>query len=333
MFLSRENKSLKICLGVIPLNCVRLSRGHVLIVGKTGSGKTNTVKVIIEEVISRNPGIKFLILDWAGEYNVPGFKKLLPGENFEFDLISFQNKDKTQHIDFVVDIFSSLYNLTEPQAYILYKALKRMGGNIKLRKIVEAIESLDVRNYKELDVKTALLRRLEPLNDGILGKVLNGDIDFGKIYNDNVIVDLHKVEGIRHRTLLSLIILRKIYEESSKRSFKEGIKHFTVIEEAWTVVPYRRREEYPSIGERLFLELRKYGECLIAVVQSIGDISERAVKNSNLILVHRVLPRDIEALGRIFSEIDRLPQKQGEALAITEEMEIKIVKVRKSRLR
>lgn len=328
----RSENALKLCFGPLPLNCVKIDKGHILVVGRTGSGKTNSVKVLIEEIVKRHRQISILVLDWAGEYDIEGFLKLRPSENLRFNMASTFSDDHDQFVEFLVDVFSSIYELTEPQAYMLYKSLRKLSPPIKLHDIVDSIENLEVRNYKEIDIKAALLRRLEPLNNGILGRVLNGNTTFDVFLNKNVIVDLSSMESIKHKILLTLIILRKIYDYNLRRGFSDNIKHITVIEEAWTVLPYRRREDPPSIGERLFLELRKYGECLVAVTQSITDVSERVVKNANLIIVHRTLQRDLEILGKYFSEqLELLPKKIGEALIITEDMEIKKIKVRKSK--
>lgn len=334
VFYRRSGRFLKICFGYLPLNCVKLDKGHVLVVGKTGSGKTNSVKVLVEEIARRYRHVSILVLDWAGEYDIKGFLKLRPGENLQFNIASAFSHSNDQFADFLVDVFSSIYELTEPQAYMLYKSLRRLSPPIKLRDIVESVENLQIRDYKEIDIKAALLRRLEPLNDGVLGKVLNGDLAFDVFLDKNVIVDLSSIESIKHKILLTLIILRKIYDHSLKRGFSDNIEHITVIEEAWTVLPYRRREDPPSIGERLFLELRKYGECLVAVTQSITDVSERVVKNANMVMIHRTLQRDLEVLGKYLAEQPGLlPKKVGEALIITEDTGVKRIKVRKTRTR
>ena len=51
------------------------------------------------------------------------------------------------------------------------------------------------------------------------------------------------------------------------------------------------------IGERLFAELRKYGESLIAVSQSPYETSWSIARNARTIILHRMLSRDLEVLG------------------------------------
>jgi len=317
----------KMCLSRLPLRCLKLSFGHITIIGRTGSGKTNTVKVILEEIVKRKAG-NILVLDWAGEYK--GLKEYKPGINFKINIAGEPATYDPDYAYFLADVFSSVLNLSDPQAYLLYKTLKKLRPPFRLAEIVSAVENAEVRSYKDLDVKAALLRRLEPLNDGILGKALNGSQDPYAIFKEKAIVKLNTIPSLRGRTLLALIILRNLYDYMYSNEKSDEIHHFTVLEEAWNIVPYRRREEPPSIGERLFLEIRKYGECLIAISQSLGDISERIIRNSSLILLHSSLPGETRYLGLMGIEGDLLPKRVGEALAITSDGKVGKIKIRKA---
>ncbi len=315
---------MKICLGRLPVRCLKLRHGHIIVAGRTGSGKTNTVKVIVEEVLRR--GAKVMALDWAGEYKM--LEQLVPGENLRFNMVSGTLPEPQQYASFITDVFSTIYGLTEPQSYLLYKASKRLKAPYRLADLVAAVEGIEVRNYREVDIKAALLRRLEPLSDGVLGRTLNGSRPPTSLFQENVSIRLDKLYSIRERVLLSLIILRHLYDYMTLGGFRDSIVHFTILEEAWNLIPYRRREEPPTIGERIFLELRKYGECIVAVTQSLRDISERALRNASTIILHPSPVSEIRLLGLTLSQ---QPRKTGEALVIREDGATALLKIRKSR--
>ncbi len=309
-------------MGLLPIRCLRVREGHIVVAGRTGSGKTNTVKVFLEEALKN--GVKTLILDWAGEYR--SFKQYIPGRDYGFYLVP----ETPQHASFTADLFAAVYDLSDPQTYLLYKAAKNLRPPYTLSQLIDAIEELPAKNYRELDVKAALLRRLEPLNDGPLGHTLNGRQNPNSLFQENVSLRLDKLYSLKERRLFSLILLRHLYTFLTTNGFAGRISHITVLEEAWNIIPYTRRDEPPSIGERLFLELRKYGECVIAVTQSLSDISERALKNASYIIIHPSLVNETKHIG-----IPNLkpPSRRGHALIIDSKGEANQLKVRKAKQR
>ncbi|MGC9106901.1 MAG: ATP-binding protein [Infirmifilum sp.] len=270
---------------------LKIPDSHILIIGPTGSGKTNTAKVLVEEYVKK--GVSVLILDWHGEYK--GLKRYVPGENLSMNILAGHDKID---VEFVVDLLSQVFQLTEPQWYFLVKSLKERGKDgLKLSYLIEAVEDQPSRDYKEFEVKAALLRRLSLLNEGVMGMVLNGDEAPYFLFEDNVIVDLSTLP-LKYRGLLALVILKHLYDFSVfARGITGRILHATLIEEAWNIIPYRARWDPPSIGERLFLEVRKFGEQVIAVSQRLDDLSERVVRNSQLILIHNPYPQDLLKIG------------------------------------
>ena len=79
-------------------------------------------------------------------------------------------------------------------------------------------------------------------------------------------------------------------------------------------MPYRRMGEEVTVGERMYAELRKYGECLIAVAQSPAHMSWSAINNSTYVLVHSMMPKDFQLLG--LRDEDYIPLRVGEILLI-----------------
>ncbi len=306
---------------------VSIPESHILVIGPTGSGKTNTVKVLLEEFLERN--IKVLVLDWHGEYR--GLRRYIPGENLEMNILELGDALKYDP-EFIVDLFSQVFLLSEPQWYLLQRSLREIRPPIKLSTLISAIEEQPVKDWRDYEIKAALLRRLAILNEGVMGRVLNGDKPPYFLFEENASVDL-SVLPLKYRSLLVLVLLKHLYDYSVYiRGVADRIMHVTVIEEAWNVVPYRARWEPPSIGERLFLELRKFGEQVVAVSQRIDDISERVLRNCQLILLHSPQVQDLVKLGLPREEVERmsLVSKKGIVYALYQGS-IRKVRVRRAK--
>lgn len=316
-------------MGLSPLGFSRLKipQGHILIIGPTGAGKTNTAKVLVEECIER--GLDILVLDWHGEYR--GLARYIPGENLSMNLLG--GTSPVNDAEFIVDLLSQVFQLSEPQWYLLQKSFRDVKvETLKLSQLVEAVEEQPARDYKEYEIKAALLRRLSLLNDGLLGQVLNGDTSPYFLFERSAIVDLSPLP-LKYRGLLALVILKHLYDYAVfNRGITDEMTHATLLEEAWNIIPYRARWEPPTIGERLFLEIRKFGEMLIGVSQRLDDLSERVIRNAQLILLHSPSSQDLQKIGvpREFNDSVTLKAKRGLVYAVYPDG-IKIVRVRRSK--
>lgn len=303
------------------LSGIRLE-GHVLVAGPTGSGKTNTVKVILEGLAGRIPA---LVLDYHGEYACP--RVYVPGRNLEFNMLASSSQPD---LEFLVDVLSTVFQLTEPQWYVLVKAAKKVEPPFTLQRLVEAVEEEPARDWREFEVKQAVLRRLSILNEGVLGKVLNGREEPSFLFEDYCCVNLSVIPP-KYRSLLALVLLRHLYDYFSARGESDVVRHVTVIEEAWSILWPRAYWEAPSIGERLFLELRKFGELLVAVSQRVDDVSPRAVRNCAVVLMHMPTQLDLERIGCRASEVELRRLCRGKVLVVEPGCRMRVLKVRRAR--
>ena len=300
--------------------------GHVLVVGPSGAGKTNTVKVLVEEL---SKSLRVLVLDYHGEYRGLG-ERYVPGYNLSFNMLSGASDP-----EFIVDIIGTVFQLTEPQWYLMLKCLKNAGEQITLSSLIAAIEDEPVSDWRTYEVKQAVLRRLTILNEGVLGRVLNGSEPPSHLFEKNSVVDLSVIPP-RYRSLLSLVIMKHLYDYATRRGVRANAVHVTVLEEAWSVLLPRARWEQPSIGERLFLELRKYGEMLIAVAQRLDDVSDRVRDNCETVILLRPSTSELEKLGCSRYELQgvelRRLQQRGKALLVKPGCALKVLRVRKARI-
>ncbi|MEM2941073.1 MAG: ATP-binding protein [Thermoproteota archaeon] len=298
---------------------------HVAVYGSTGSGKTTTVKHILKELARL--GYSFIVLDWHNEYRhlaeeLKG-KVFSPG-SFSLDILNpIEANSLSEHIAIVTDIFDQIYSFTPSQSYMFREVLlqtlveKDLGINSPdpLTGFVETLERWSIKSFYENETKFALLRRLRPLITGQSRAVFcNRDrlVRIEDIIDGHVVFELGGIVEVDIRKLVSLFILALLYEFRLKN--KNTRCHFTVVEEAHNILPYRRRDSPPGIAEKLFLEMRKFNESLILVSQFPSQISPEIVKSTSLKISHRICEGEE---SRILTDIMGLPQKDYELLKKT----------------
>jgi hypothetical protein len=148
---------------------------HLVILGATGAGKTTTAKKIIKKVMRRVQK-PIYIFDMHGEYN-----DLSINEKEKIEVIKFDEKTSfnifdpwtipaKRYIVFLVNTLKDILELSEPQAYILLRALEEeyqeRGYFEKNRKelpvppdindVIERIQKLQPRSRFDYEVKVAL---------------------------------------------------------------------------------------------------------------------------------------------------------------------------------
>jgi len=319
--LTKKPKSLKVFLGVhgVLPSFVELRPGHLVIFGRTGSGKTNTAKLIASALAKKVP---VLVLDWAGEYDIGGFKVLRPGDDLRINPLEHVSGDFSEHLDFLVDLFGDTFDFTEPQRFMFRIALKTAfarTGAPTLQDVLKVMDSLPPRSYYDNEIKMAIRRRLTQLTEGRVGRALSATrLDLSQLFEEKVTIDLSVFRSVHSRRLFVLLMLKLLYDYAvTYRGQCDCIAHATIIEEAWNVIPYRRLDARPSIGERLFAELRKYGECIVAVSQSPVETAWSVTKNARVIILHPGLSKDAESIGLLTQEDVKLENLDvGEALLI-----------------
>jgi hypothetical protein len=242
---------------------------HVVIFGTTGSGKTNTAKLIV----SFFKGSK-LIIDWNGEYLIGRVAK--PSE------LSISHLTM---LDFCEALAASL-QLTAPQYAMLLEVAKDSSN---LGEIIEKLHKYPAESDTRREIRNALLRRLEPLSYANLfsGSLTVDDVDT---------IDLSGLTFDAKR-LVANVILRLIYNNPTKQ--------LLVIEEAQNVLLPRRLDQPPTSCEIIIDEIRKHGMRVLAVAQ-IPSLVSTTYRNAEYMVLHRLSLTTEEAKNMGLTEEERL---------------------------
>ena len=252
---------------------------HTFITGSTGSGKSNTVYQILDEVIEA--GAKFLVIEPAkGEYkNVFGNDKNVSvyGTNpylsqlLRLNPFSFPDGIHVfEHLDRLVEIFNVCWPMYAAMPAVLKNAIEksytdcgwdlmrsvnRYGEKIYptfsdvAENIREIIDTSDYDSDNKGAYKGSLLTRLQSLTNGIYGTVFVSDeIAAADLFDKNVIIDLSRVGSSETKALIMGILVLKLQEHrvTSGAFMNSDLQHVTVLEEAHNIL---RRTSFEQSAE------------------------------------------------------------------------------------
>lgn len=236
---------------------------HTFIAGTNGSGKSNTVFKILEELLRLE--LPFLVIEPAkGEYknlfgndeNVtvygtnPKKARLLNLNPFWF------NEDVTvhEHIDKLIEIFNASWSMSAAMPAVLKasieNAYRAQGWNLKTseclgeRKFPTVRDVLGEFNRKMKDTAFseevkgnyvgALSTRMESLCNGIYEQIFLGeDLGDEALFDSNVLIDLSRVGSAETKSMIMGFLVVRLQEYRMKtEALNLPLRHITVLEEA-----------------------------------------------------------------------------------------------------
>lgn len=237
---------------------------HTFITGSTGTGKSNAVYHLLDEIV-KNGQTTFLVVEPAkGEYkNVfgnctdvqvfgtnPRETPLLRMNPFAFP----ENIHILEHIDRLVEIFNACWPMYAAMPAVLKDAIERsyqkVGWDLRnsesekgvfptffdlLDILPGVIEESHYSKDTQSDYVGALCTRVKSLTNGIYGSVLCAEdaLSDAEMFDQNVIVDLSRVGSMETKSLLMGILVMKLQEyRMCSSGMNSRLRHVTVLEEA-----------------------------------------------------------------------------------------------------
>jgi DNA helicase HerA-like ATPase len=235
------------------------------------------------------------------------------------------------HADLVRALFLAAFQSEEPFPQVLSAALTRVyeeaGWDLALgepltpglspgypgladlqRTAEQVVRGIGYGPEMSADVLGFIKVRLASLRLGTTGRFLDGGhpIDFGRLLDRNVVLEIEDVGDDRDKAFLMGTVLLRLVEHLrlvGSGGQCSGLRHLTVFEEAHRLL---RRPE-PGGGPAahavelfagLLAEVRAYGEGIVIAEQIPARLIEDVIKNTAVKIVHR-LPAadDREAVG------------------------------------
>lgn len=236
---------------------------HTFVTGSTGTGKSNAVCRLLDE-ITKDGKTTFLVVEPAkGEYKHifgqekaavygtnPVLTPLLRMNPFAFP----ENIHILEHIDRLVEIFNACWPMYAAMPAVLKDAIERsyqkVGWDLRnsesekgvfptffdlLDILPGVIEESHYSKDTQSDYVGALCTRVKSLTNGIYGSVLCAEdaLMDEALFDRNVVVDLSRVGSMETKSLLMGILVMKLQEyRMCSSGMNSRLRHVTVLEEA-----------------------------------------------------------------------------------------------------
>lgn len=265
--------------GLVNLDLNSLT-SHLFVTGSTGTGKSNTVYKLLEQITKMDPEVHFMVVEPAkGEYKHAFYKhpriktevygtnpkkmKLLRINPFSFP----EDIHVLEHIDRIVEILNVCWPMYAAMPAILknavIKSYEKCGWDITnsyvpgkqnvypcfadvLECINEILDSSAFSQDNKGDYTGALCTRVESLTTGINGLIFtSSELTNEELFDRNVIVDLGRVGAVETKSLLMGILVMKLqeYRIASGLQPNQGLRHIMVLEEAHNLLKKTSTEQ------------------------------------------------------------------------------------------
>ena len=330
---------------------------HTFITGSTGSGKSNTIYEILDQLDT--VGVKFMIIEPAkGEYknvfgnknNVtvlgtnPNFSELLRINPFKFP----KSVHVLEHVDRLIEIFNVCWPMYAAMPAVLKDAVlcayEDCGWDLveSVNKISDKLFPTFTDLEKELwtviknsayseELKGnyigSLVTRIKSLTNGLNGQIFASDeIDNKLLFDKNVIIDLSRIGSLETKSLIMGILVMRLneYRMSEATEMNSKLKHVTVLEEAHNILK-RISNEQNSESSNVSGKSVEMLSNAIAEMRTYGEGFIIADQSPNAVDVSAIRNTNTKIIMRLPDEIDR--RLAGKAAALKDEQLDEIAKL------
>lgn len=278
---------------------------HMLIVGASGSGKTNLCFQIMKTFLHK--GKPFLVLDWKRNYrdiihedygkNVRVFtvgRNIAP---FKFNpLIPPPGTSATTWLKKLIEVIAHATFVGEGVMYLLQKGLDNLYREFgmydtqpvkrypTLRDLLDTINGMEAKG-REAGWMSSTLRALGALTFGETGKIFNihQQPNIGELLEQPVILEMDSLTNSDKTFLVEgLLLWIHHYRLSSPNGKREQFDHAIILEEAHHVIGKEKSDLVggEAITDVIIREIRELGESVIIIDQCPSLLSLPARANT-----------------------------------------------------
>lgn len=333
---------------------------HALITGSTGSGKSNAIYNIINELNKLK--VKFMVIEPAkGEYkNIfagnkdvkvygtnPYQAELLRINPFKFN----KNIHVLEHIDRLLDVFnvcwpmyaampavlkSAVINAYEKCGWDMFKSVNKNNNNLfpTFNDVLIELDSVISSSAYSADTKGdytgALTTRISSLTNGLNGQIFNinnlNELEDNKLFDENVIIDLSRVGSVETRALIMGVLLIKLneYRLSLNNNINAKLNHVTVLEEAHNLLKRVNTEQSMDSANIAGKSVEMLAN-LIAEMRTYGEGFIIADQSPNALDASAIRNTNTKIILRLPDEADR--KISGKAAALNDAQVDEIAKL------
>lgn len=325
---------------------------HCFVTGSTGSGKSNTIYNLIENISCSNYDVPFLVIEPAkGEYRnqfrkIPGINLFTTNPQIDRMLkinpFVFNSEIHIlEHLDRLVEIFNGCWEMYAAMPAILKDAMEQayvskgwdllnsqyigIGTPVYptfldvLNELPKIINNSDYSSDTKGDYIGALVTRVNSMTNGIYGQIFCNDfnIDDSVLFDEKTIIDLSRVGSSETKSLIMGIIILKLseYRMANATESNSSLKHLTILEEAHNILKNSKNLQ-SSAGNNVVAK---------SVEMIVNSIAEMRTYGEGFIIVDQSPTSvDIAAIKNTNTKIImRLPEKEdcklaGHAISLTE---------------
>ncbi|OYT43462.1 MAG: hypothetical protein B6U88_00905 [Candidatus Aenigmarchaeota archaeon ex4484_56] len=256
---------------------------HMIVLGTSGSGKTETLKTIVANLKEKN--ISSMVIDFHNEFEDITDNRLNLRDNTINPLEVPKNERPENIVYEISDIIGKIFKLGEIQEAILRKAIRDcyLDHGIDLKK------SPTTKKFPDFsDVKKNILKQSNPNVHSLMSRIevlFNLDIfsnktevSFKDIVSTTTIIELKDFPTENVKSAIAEFFLNKLTYYFYSLNKSDNLKYYCIIDEA-----HRLMYENSPIN-KLLRESRKYGVGIILSSQRPSDFNETILANSGAIL-------------------------------------------------
>jgi len=291
------------------LDLNKLLTKHIAVLAKSGSGKSYTVAVLIEEILEKE--IPVLVIDPHGEYSSLKYKNEkddLKLKKFKIEPKSYSNNVQEYSPDIEnnpssIPLKLNAYNLnsselvhllpaklSNTQQGLLYSGLRNMKDRVDFDSLINELE------LEENNAKYTLINLIEFIQK--LNLFSNSPTSLQELIQPGKCTIIN-LKGIQ--TELQEVVVYKLMKDLFEARKKSDIPpFFAIIEEAHNYIPERNFGEAKSssILRQISSEGRKFGLGLCAVSQRPSRIDKSILSQCTTNIILKVTnPGDIKTIA------------------------------------